>query len=161
MVIAFQSTGGEGTEAKKEFDPIPANTIADVEVIDVTYKEISAEFRAKYDIKDTHEVSFHFKVIDGPFKNRHIWGTAKPYLNESDRCRLRIWVQELLGIDKLPADFALNPNPDTGVFDEFTGLHARVFVENYTRKRDGKVLDRVRDVLRSVNPITTDEEEPF
>lgn len=158
MGISFNGNDGEdGAGEKKTFDPIPANTIAEVEVVDVTYKPLNEEFRKKFAVKDTHEVSFHFKVIEGPYKNRHIWGTAKPYLNSSDKCRLRIWLQELLGVDKLPAEFTLNENPDTGVYDEFTGMRCRVFTELKT-SGSGKVTDRVRDVLRSVTQVEAEED---
>lgn len=145
---------------KRTFDPIPEGEIVDVEVVEVEIRDINPEFRAKYKIKEDKEISFRFKVISGNYKNRNLWGNAKPYWNDSDNCRLRLWTQEIFGVDRMPEGYEF----DT---DDFPGMKARVVVRNY-QKRDGSTGDGVQDVLRAVNsnmgsgvPTTTRYEEPF
>jgi hypothetical protein len=145
---------------KRKFDPIPEGEIVDVEVVEVEIRDLDSEFRAKYKIKEDKEVSFRFKVISGQYSNRNLWGHAKPYWDNSDNCRLRLWTQELFGVDRMPDDYEF----DT---DDFTGKTARVVVRNY-KKRDGSTGDGVQDVLRSLRPsagagvpTTTRYEEPF
>jgi hypothetical protein len=149
-----QETGGfpSQPERKRTFDPIPEGTIVDVEVVSVELRDLNPEFRAKYKIKETQEVSFRFRVTGGEYAKRNLWGNAKPILDDSDNCRLRLWTQEILGVDRLPADFEF----DT---DDFTGLTCRVLVKNYN-KRDGSVGDGVQDVLRAVEDRFANE-EPF
>jgi hypothetical protein len=158
--LQMQSTQSESdggmfpsqTQKKRTFDPIPEGTIVDVEVVSVELRDLNPEFRAKYKIKETQEVSFRFKVISGPFANRNLWGNAKPIFNDADNCRLRLWAQEILGVDRLPADYKF----DT---DHFAGLKARVLVKNY-QKRDGTTGDGVQDVLRALEDRFANE-EPF
>ena len=140
------------TQKKRTFDPIPEGSIVDVEVVSVELRDLNPEFRAKFKIKETQEVSFRFKVISGDFKNRNLWGNAKPIFNDADNCRLRLWTQEILGVDRLPADYEF----DT---DHFPGMKCRVLVKNYA-KRDGSTGDGVQDVLRAVEDRFAGE-EPF
>jgi len=139
-------------QKKRTFDPIPEGKVVNVEVVAVELRDINPEFRAKYKIKDTQEVSFRFKVIDGDFKNRNLWGNAKPIWNDADNCRLRLWTQEIFGVDRMPEGYEF----DT---DDFTGMKARVVVRNFS-KRDGTVGDGVQDVLRAL-PDRYANEEPF
>ena len=149
-----QSRGfADQPQKKRSFDPIPEGEIVDVEVVAVEIREINPEFKAKYKIKEDQEISFRFKVTAGNFKNRNLWGNAKPLWNDSDNCRLRLWTQEIFGVDRMPEGYEF----DT---DDFTGMRARVVVRNYT-KRDGSIGDGVQDVLRSVDNSRYANEEPF
>ena len=140
-------------QKKRTFDPIPEGEIVDVEVVDVEIRDLNPEFRAKYKIKEEQEISFRFKVISGDYKNRNLWGNAKPIWNDADNCRLRLWTQEIFGVDRMPEGYEF----DT---DDFTSMRARVVVRNYT-KRDGSTGDGVQDVLRSVDNSRYANEEPF
>jgi hypothetical protein len=123
----------------------------DVEVLDVEIRDLPDWFRKQFNVKDEQEVSFHFKVVGDDHTNRHLWGSARPVLDKSDNCRLRIWTQEILGVNSLPEDFVF----DT---DQLAGLQARVVVGTRVAK-DGTTKNKVLDVLRA-NTVTFDE-EPF
>ncbi|NBR22244.1 MAG: hypothetical protein EBU08_00335 [Micrococcales bacterium] len=133
------------SDGDRKFDPIPENRLVDVVVENCEIREYAEEFRKQYNVKDTHEVSFKFRVQGGEFDNRVLWGSAKPYF-EGDGSRLRLWTKEILGLDNFPADYEF----DT---DHLIGLPARVLVTNY-KKRDGTVGDKVKDVLRAVNTVS-------
>ena len=163
--MAQLSFGGQNSQPasqpqgeKKKFDPIPANEIVPVEVVEVEIRDIPEHIRSQYKIQDKQEVSFHFKVVDGPYKNRHLWGNAKPRWDNSPDCRLRVWTQEILGEDSLPDEYQF----DT---DTLQGLQARVLVRNRIAK-DNSVKDGVGDVMRSLTPTAsgvtvTDVEDYF
>lgn len=137
---------------KRDFAPIPEDEIVTVEVVSVKIEDLPEWKREKS--KDTHQVSFRFKVIDGQFKNRNLWGNVSPWFDSHPKCRLRLWVQEILGVDRLPDGYVF----DT---DDFTGLQARILVGNFT-KRDGAVKDFVKDVLRApASKNYSDTEEIF
>lgn len=131
-------SNGYGDRPKRDFQPIPEDEIVQVEVVEVKLEEKPAKWQKP---GDTHRVSWHFKVTEGPFANRHLWGNTPTWLNNSPKCVLRQWIQEVLGLDVLPDDFVF----DT---DEFAGLSARVLVGQRT-KQDGTPTDFAKDVLRS------------
>lgn len=141
-------------QKKREFPVIPDETIVNAEVVAVELRDLNPEFRAKYKIKETQEVSFRFRVTDGEYKGLNVWGNAKPIFDSSPECRLRIWTQEILGMDSLPEGFVF----DT---EDLAGLNTRILVTKYS-KRDGSEGNRVKDVLRSNSPATAlYDEEPF
>jgi len=80
------------------------------------------------------------------FQNQWLWGTAKPYLDNSDGCRLRLWLQAIYGIDRLPEDYSLKVN-DANQIPDLLGLRCRVLVRNKAKK-DGTLAHSVKDVLR-------------
>lgn len=142
-------------DAKPRFEAIPENSLVNCEVEKCEIRELNKDFREKYNIRDTHEVSFQFRVLDGPHKNRKLWGTAKPYLGApGSGSRLRLWTKEIFAVDDLPDGYEF----DT---DDVEGLKCRVLVANYT-KRDGTKGDRVKDVLRAEQTAyAASGEEPF
>ena len=94
-------------------------------------------------------INFAFKVDDPDypeFQNQWLWGTAKPYLDNSDGCRLRLWLQAIYGIDRLPEDYSLKVN-DANQIPDLLGLRCRVLVRNKA-KSDGTLAHSVKDVLR-------------
>lgn len=142
---------------------IPNNKMLNVVVEKCELREINKDFREKYNISDTHEVNFMFRVTDGEYgpneksRGRVLFGTAKPYINDSDNCRLRIWAQELRGEDALPEGYEF----DT---DDMVGRNARVLVGEYT-KQNGNVDNKIKEVLRAETQPTGTEAayvgEPF
>lgn len=143
---------------KKSFQVIPDDTIVNVEVVNVELRDFPEEFRAQYNVKDKQEVSFRFRVTDGDFKGLNLWGSARPEFNDSDQCRLRLWTQEILGVDKLPEGYVF----DT---DDFDGATCRVLVSE-RRKKNGQFTNRVKDVLRATRStpnatVAYDDMEPF
>ncbi len=140
MAKLTTSTRPEGE--KKEFSVIPENALLNVQVAKCEIKPFTEDFRKKYNVEDENEVSFEFVVIDGDFAKRRLWGSAKPYFDKSDNCRLRIWTQEIMGWDSVPDGYEF----DT---DDLTGLNCRILVKAYVGN-DGKPRNRVKEVLRAV-----------
>ena len=149
---------GFGDAPEKEWPVIPEKALVDVEVVKIQLRDIPAEFRAKYDIKDEQEVNFDFRVTDGEYKGQRIFGSAKPYLNDSDNCRLRFWLQEILGVDQLPGDFVFKLDEKNEASD-LVGLRCRVLVRNKTRQSDGKKSHAVAEVLRAPQRTTLSESD--
>lgn len=115
----------------------------------------SDEFRQKFNIQDTHEISFKFRIVGGEFDGRWVWAGANARWEESDGCRLFAWTKEILGVDTLPPGFVF----DT---DNLVNLSCRIHVQQYV-KADGKLGNKVKNVLRAVNQSNNYNyvEEPF
>jgi len=143
----------------KVWPVIPERALVDCEVVKVELRKLNPEFRAQFNIKDEYEVSFRFRVIDGDYKGQPIFGTAKPYLNDSDTCRLRFWLQELLGVDSLPSDFSFKFDENNEVPD-LVGLQCQVLVKNRV-KQDGTKAHAVAEVLRSPKTRAFPTEDSF
>jgi hypothetical protein len=125
--------GGE----KRSFTPIPEREILDVEVVKVEMRD-----KPDWAIRDpevTQEVSFQVKVISGEYERRNLWGNAAPFFNYSPRCRLRLWVQGILGVDELPDGYELD-------LDELAGKRCRILVGNRDNKA-GEKKDFIQDVF--------------
>jgi hypothetical protein len=165
--MATIPTSAKGIVPKtQDFKPIPANdeygdpTVLNVEVEGCDLREINEDFRKKYNVEATHEFSFKFKVIDGEFRNRRVWGNAQALWYEGN-CRLRLWTKAILGVDDFPPDYQFDS-------DHVIGHSCRVTIKNY-KKRDGSLGESVLDV-RPVRPdanvasgstSNVDEYEPF
>jgi hypothetical protein len=55
------------------------------------------------------EVSFVFQVTEpGDHQGRIFYGNTPTYFDSSPNCRLRVWVEEILGADELPVGFRFN-----------------------------------------------------
>jgi hypothetical protein len=113
------------------------------------------EFRKKYNVQDTHEVSFKFRIVGGDFDGRWVWGSANASWDETDGCRLFGWTKEIMGVDTLPSGFVF----DT---DNLVSLNCRIHVQQYV-KSDGSIGNKVKNVLRSINQSNnySHVEEPF
>lgn len=157
MEISMSS--GTALKDEPKWPVIPENELVDVEVVKVELREISPEFRARYGITDESEISFSFKITEGEFKNQWIFGSAKPYLNDSDTCRLRHWLTAIYGLDQLPDDYTLRLD-ENNVAPDLTGLRCRVLVRNKT-KQDGTKAHAVKDVLRASGTKNFLTEESF
>lgn len=146
--------GGE----KKFYPVIPDGQIVPVEVVQIAEKSIPVAWR-KSDGPET-EISFHFKVNEGQFNKSHIWGRTMPYFNWGERCRFRLWIQAILGVEELPEGFRLEPTAeqdkqgnDIKVFHAFDGMDAKVLVKNYTTKKTAELKHVVEDVLPSIDYV--------
>lgn len=135
--FVLQKGGEGGGNFGGDFEPLPDRAILDVEVVKVEERE-KPEWMI-YDPEVTTEVSFRFRVVGGKYDRRNIWGTSATFFNFSPKCRLRIWVQGILGLDELPEGFELD-------LDALTGKRCRVLVGNRTNK-NGDVKDFVQDVF--------------
>jgi hypothetical protein len=148
---------------RKDFPAIPEGKILNVEVIEVELRD-RPEWAVRDPEDETKEVSFRFRVLDGEYAKRNLWGTTMPWFNFSPKCRLRIWVQGILGVDELPDDFELKLNDvydankriTKQLFTDLGGKHARVLVGNRIKKDTGEIRDFVQDVF----PAETAEQQP-
>lgn len=133
---------------KTDFPTIPATdeyrtpTILNVEVEKVELRPLREEFRLKYNIEATHEFNFRFRVQDGPFAKRVVFGSAKAEWDDGPGCRLRLWAQEIMGVTSFPADYEFNS-------DHLVGQRCRITIKNYTKK-DGSQGESAADVLRAI-----------
>ena len=151
----LDKTDDTGNTQKKEFKVIPENAILNVTVEKCELRDLPEDFRKAYNVEDTQEVSFSFRVQDGEFEKRMLWGSAKPYWSDSDGCRLRIWTQEIMGVDKLDDGYEF----DT---ENVEGKSCRILVKQ-RQKKDGTKSNKVAEVMRSINASNeySLEDEPF
>lgn len=123
-------------EDSPEFEAIPDGTIAPAEVLQVERRTPPWE-----DARE--EVSFKFLITDGEHEGRMVWGrTPTTFTNHPD-CKLRVWVQELLGQRNLPVGFKFKPS-------NLEGVPCRIAVTAYTKEGgDGTKVTKnyVSDVL--------------
>lgn len=130
----------------EEFEVIPADTILEVEVVNCELKETPFLVDDNDPSKGKKEqISFRFKVTEpGEWSGRTLFGNTPTTFTSHPDCKLRAWVQELLGMNTLPAGFEF----DT---ENLIGLTAKAIVGNRARKAaDGtEVLkDYVDAVMR-------------
>ena len=147
--LTMKNTNSDSSSGEKRFDdtPIPGGTLFDVKVDYVRYKAIRPEIRERFNMEDTHQVSFRFRITDdNKFKNRFVFGNARPLFNTSDKCKLRLWLEAIYGVDSLPAVFALEFDDDTGDLRGVEGLTAKILTSD---------KGKVDKVIRSVQGTAT------
>lgn len=131
-------------EEAEQFEAIPDGEILAAEVSNVEHRETPFEDERNPG-KNRWEVSFRFKVLEeGPFYGRTVFGRTPTTFSSHPDCKLRVWVQELLGEDSLPSGFKF----DT---DTLIGLPCRIAVTMKEKPgKDGTPVKRndVVDVLR-------------
>lgn len=131
----------EGTQF--EYESLPADSVLEAEVVDVTVEDsffwVDDNDHSK---GKKQQVSFRFRVTDGEYAGRNFWGNTPTYFDSSPNCRLRVWVEELLGADELPVGFSF----DT---DMLVGAPCRI-VLGLSKK--GKNF--VSDVMRAKESVT-------
>jgi hypothetical protein len=140
----------ELTLEESSWVPIPDDTVLVAEVVSI--KEATKNFGEG----DVQRAEFKFIVRDpaGDYDGRWLWGDTPKSFTTDARCKLRLWVQEILG-QELPPNFHL----DT---DELIGLTCRVAVGLRTYEKDGEKVHKnfVTDVMR-LKTDGTSYEEPF
>lgn len=130
---------------------MPDGTEALATVESITERE--SRFEDK-DGKKKTELSWVFKLQDGEYKDRIVYGRTPTIFSTWANNKTRIWIQEIMGEDDLPVDFEV----DTEVL---VGLTCKVMVGKWERMGDdGKtmlsgnyVADVIRDTASSVNPF--------
>lgn len=141
-----------GTEAPEQqedrvYETIPAQdeyhtpTILNVEVEEIKLREIKPEIRQKWNIRATHEFNIRFRVLDGKYARRLVFGSVKADWYPKPSCKLRNWAMEILGVDTFPEEYAFDS-------DHLLGQRCRVTIRNYTRA-DGSTGESVQDVWRA------------
>lgn len=141
--MGFKLTESDG----EEYVAIPANSVLLAEVLKVEerdsffWNDVDDHSKGKQ-----REVSFRFKVIDdGEYNGRNIWGKTPTTFSTHPDCKLRVWVQEILGVDDLPKDFEFEE-------EDLEGSEVKIVVSNYDKKnKDGSITtkDQVADVMRA------------
>lgn len=131
---------GDGGGSDREFPVIPEYTQLICEVMKVEEREKKEEFR--FDEDDLTEISYRFKVIDGEYAKRQMFGTTSPWFNWNPKCKFRHWVEAILGVEKdgLPDNFELD-------LPALTGMKCRVIAGVKKRKKDQSEYNIVLDVL--------------
>lgn len=152
-------------EAEK-WDIIPEDVILEAEVVKV--KEQDSFFFIDPDDESKGkkpEVSFRFRITDDSeyvnedgemvnFVNRQLFGRTPTTFSNHPDCKLRVWVQEILGLDSLPVDFELEQDEDDKSFPILEGMPVKVVVSHYQPKgnnADGTPKppkEQVSDVMR-------------
>lgn len=134
-----------GESEQVEFETIPADTVATAEVVNCEVKETPWLIDESDPDKGYKEqVLFRFKIVEGPYQGRQLFGNTPTTFTNHPDCKLRVWVQELLGMNTLPSEFTF----DT---DNLIGTKARIIVGNRPKKhRDGSssLVDFVDTVVR-------------
>lgn len=137
-----------------EFTLIPDGEILDCEVVACEERETPFDDEKNPGQKQ-REVSFRFQVTDpGEYNGRTLFGRTPTTFNTNENCKLRLWVQELLGMDVLPEKFRFNT-------DTLIGLPCRVAVGVRTSKPSpqypkGRTTNFAWDVLRQNSGHFTD-----
>lgn len=146
-------TGDDGE--RKPFTLIPEDEILECEVF-----EIKGPVDKPYTDDDGNAVKkmeFTFKVLDGEFKDRRVWGETSPAFVNHSNCKLYAWTQEILSTE-LPAGFSLNT-------DNLLKLKCRVVVgqRSYTKKGDTEktTVNFAKDIIRSKTPANAGFSDPF
>lgn len=128
------------------FEAIPENTIVEADIEQVEERETPFWIDDNdHEKGKQRQVSFKFRVT-GPeeYKGRILFGNTTTTFSNHPDCKLRVWVQEILGVDQLPLGFKL----DLG---QLEGAPIKVVVGNKTKKAaDGTdiVKDRADAVMR-------------
>lgn len=128
------------------YELIPEDEILEAEVTNCEERETPFWIDEKDESKGKQrEISFTFKITEpGEYFGRTLFGRTPVWFNTSPKCRLRLWVQEILGLDELPEGFEF----DT---DDLIDMPVKAVIGQFTVKKgkpDEEVRNRVVDVIR-------------
>jgi hypothetical protein len=134
---------------EQSFEAVPAG-LYQAEVARVLYKPIDLEKTPWLDklVEKGIEgqVGWAFKITSGPHAKRWIWNDVPAEISDWSGCKLRLYLQELLGgLEELPDDFVFN----TDELDQYVGLPCRIRVKQYETKK-GEIRNGIDDVLLAV-----------
>lgn len=147
---------------KSDWKPVENGEIYEAEVIKV--QRVTKPYEDDEGNK-VEKFEFSFRITEeGEYKGHRIKGETPLFFNNSDRCKLRNWIQEILS-QELPTGYELN-------FEELKGKPVRVNAEVKVtdRKKPGPngettwTNERVVDVHRPKGQkfrTLQDTEEPF
>lgn len=127
------------------FEAIPVDTVLEAEVDKVEERETPFWIDQNDESKGKQrQVSFKFRITDAEHSGRVLFGNTPTTFSNHPDCKLRVWVQEILGVDTLPLGFKLD-------LSQLEGAPIKVVVGNRSKKAaDGSevVKDFVSDVIR-------------
>jgi hypothetical protein len=132
-------------EDAPEYVAIPDGEILAAEVVNCEVREAPFEDRQNPGQK-AKRVNFRFSITEaGEWQGRTIFGETPMTFSNHPDCKLRVWVQEILGEDDLPVGFKFNT-------DALIGLPVRLAVGVRERKAaDGSMTQKnfAADVIRA------------
>lgn len=140
-----QSTKPNATKSggKKSFEAIPAGTY-NAEIVKMSWHEIDLDVTPwKKDRQIQEEINFEFRITDGPYAKRRFWTDVPFEISDWSGCKLRLYLQEILGYNELPESFEL----DTDDLSFFEGLPCRIRVNTYYSKKHDEDRNGIDDVL--------------
>lgn len=120
----------------QDFPVIEEYTTLDVEV--ELCEERDSIFRDD-DGNVQRKVAFKFHVLDGEHKDRRLWGDTPTTWSQNEKCKLRMWAQQIMGRTYGPGE-PLNT-------DDLVGRRCRAVVAVRTKKADGSKSNYISDVL--------------
>ncbi len=91
----------------EEYSTIPDGEIVRAEVAKCEERESIFDDDNNPGVKK-REVSFMFTIMEGEYVGRKVFGSTPTTFTTHPDCKLRVWVQELLGEDSLPSGFRFN-----------------------------------------------------
>lgn len=146
----------------EEFETLPEDTVLPAVVRKVEQRTSPFDVDPNDPSKGKREeVSFQFQVTEGEHQGRVFFGNTPTYFDASPNCRLRVWVEEILGVDELPVGFKF----DT---DDLVDLPVNIALGVGKKKGKNYVADvmRVRGGAVAAAPAAasaapSDDGEPF
>lgn len=127
-------------EPKKDFPLLPEDSLHEVQVTGIKQKVLPA----KGDRPEKTMLDFEFTIkTPGEWEDKRIWGSVALWFSMSPQCRLRNWVQSILGTE-------LEPGYELDT-DDLIGRNARITVQyrHGTGAYEGRTFQQVGDVLPS------------
>lgn len=114
--------------------------------------------------KKQKEVNFKFMLDDtaGEFAGKTVYGSTPTTFSTAPECKLRRWVQEILGVSEdLPEGYEIQLD-DEGYITEFVGVSVRVQIKHKKPNKEGRIRAEVGEVIRPNAPSgLRPGEEPF
>lgn len=146
-----------------EFTPIPDGTFVDAELVAV---EATTHKYFKEDNGDPKKVvNFEFRILDGEYKNRRVWGNTSQIFSSNENCKLKLWTEALLGVDELAPGFKLKlgdlVGQKAGVMIDLQTWNDKTTQEERSRNQVSDVLPVSAVKAARPQPTLVDDEEPF
>ena len=135
----------------REFTLIPDDTMHPAELVKISEKEWPDRDDPS---KKNKRLEFEFKITDGEFKNRRVWGSTPANLVGGDRCKLLQWAQELMG----GVTLAVGDSLDT---DDLIGARCRIIIGSYESGNPKVKRNTVAQIRRAKDLPAVSYDEPY
>lgn len=152
--------------SNEEYELIPEDTVLEAKVTKV--EEVTTKMTDEHTGEPVKQVKFTFAIEDEPYKSagRLAWGRTSTKFTTHEKCRLRAWTTEIMGVDTLPTGFRLS-------LPALVGNYCRIVmsVREWEDKKAGpdpetgqpryRQSNDVKEVIRSRNVRPAAADEPF
>ncbi len=139
-------TKSASKQQDKSFEAIPEGTY-DAVVARIQYKPINLEKTPWLDKQVERgveaQIGFAFKIVGDKFTNRWLWQDVDAEISDYSKCKLRLYLQELLGENELPESFKFNEED----YDNYVGLPCRIRVKQYWSDKGNENRNSIEDVI--------------